>query len=55
MSNKFDIVTVVHDLFYEIRICDGYELIEDIKELLYDYATTEEKLKYMIDFWEKLL
>ena len=55
-SNKFPVIIVVHHLYNEIKVSDGYEFTKDIKHFLQDYASNSiEDLEYMLDFWEKII
>lgn len=52
-SKHFDAIIVVHELFHETRVIDGWEFIKDIKYILKEYSMqSKEDLEYVLDFWE---
>ena len=47
-------IIVVHNLFEDVKIGNGWEFLTDIQNILMDYAEhSEENCKYMIEFWTK--
>lgn len=50
-SYELQTIVVVHDLFNEIKISDGWSFLDDIISILQDYADTEERWNDIKEFW----
>lgn len=50
-SYEFNTIVVVHNMFDEIHICDSWQFLKDIVEVLSEYADTDDRWEYMTYFW----